>query len=90
MKIINPRLPFRMFCFSLFINHKTLIVYSVISDKHQLLLLHCVSHNRGEKVRGPRDQREQLEARLSELTKLTNCGTTDIAIKLATDMIKHY
>ena len=40
-------------------------------------------------VRGARDHQEELQARLSELAKLTNCATTDIAIKLATDMIKH-
>ena len=40
-------------------------------------------------VRGPRDHQEELQSRLSELAKLTNCATADIAIKLATDMIKH-
>ena len=39
-------------------------------------------------VRGPRDHQEELEARLSELAKLTNCATADIAIKLATDLIR--
>ena len=38
---------------------------------------------------GARKPQEELQARLSELAKLTNCATTDIAIKLATDMIKH-
>ena len=40
-------------------------------------------------VKGARDHQEELQVRLSELAKLTNCATTDIAIKLATDMIKH-
>ena len=97
-------LPCGVFCFSLFINDKTFLVYSfiAINHKHQLLFLFLIlfSLNRGEEVRlrarevrarsgQARDHQEELQARLSELAKLTNCATADIAIKLATDMIKH-
>ena len=98
--------PCGVFCFSLFINDKTFLVYSfiAINHKHQLLFLFLTlfSPNRGEEVRvkarevrldcevrGARDHQEELQARLSELAKLTNCARSDIAIKLATDMIKH-
>ena len=99
-------LPCGVFCFSLFINDKTFLVYSfiAINHKHQQLFLFPIlfSPNRREQVtvkarelrnecevKGARDHQEELQARLSELAKLTNCATSDIAIKLATDMIKH-
>ena len=79
-----------------------MLVLLILIKETKYSVCYFVSPNRREQVRekarevraecemrGPRDHQEELEARLSELAKLTNCATADIAIKLATDMIKH-